>query len=230
MYGVGYLDVVDELKLFLEAIIHTLFYKHGIYPPDSFTTTKRFGINVRRHNQPEVIHYVQQIIDVFHLLLKDKILRDCAIVIEENGSPKNVITYNLQVEHFLYKTPIRHFDTETLHNEFAKALMKIEIRKCGLQRDLKVADTTQQLTEPCDFNVYFYTISKLKGAIIKGFGPKEENVKHAYAYSPPILELEKNRELSSAPRDYIQSIVLPTGETYDDTDTDVPLIQLYTCE
>ncbi|KAK1936405.1 hypothetical protein X943_003248 [Babesia divergens] len=128
MYRSGYLDLICELKYLLEVLIHTVFYHYRIYPQGSFQKHRRFGIIVRCQEKPEVIRYVQQLTEVLYLLLKDKVLNACSIVLTRKDSGETLATYNLQVERHLYMTTISHFDITSLRDEFAKALMKFETR------------------------------------------------------------------------------------------------------
>lgn len=214
VYKCGYLDLICELKHLLEVLIHSIFYLYRIYPRASFQKHKRFGIIVRCQEREEVIQYVQRLVQVFYLLLKDKILHSCSIVLKEKVSGEEIATYNVEVEKFLYSSTVSHFEILKLRKEFSYVLMNLET--C-------LATPKVQ----CEFNVYFHTKAKIKGAIVKGVYPRKCNMPVAQASSPPALKLEDTHKLPRGARHYIHSVMLLTGNAKEKLDTQVPVVQIY---
>jgi hypothetical protein len=54
--------VVDLCLEFLEAFVHQTLYHREIYAPALFERRRLYGIAIRRARQPELIHYIQEII------------------------------------------------------------------------------------------------------------------------------------------------------------------------
>ncbi|KAF9963746.1 MAD2 mitotic arrest deficient-like 2 [Modicella reniformis] len=84
-YG-GRAVVSDVLSEFFEVAIHMILFVRGIYPPELFESTQKYGCPIKTARHPGLLSYIQQIVRSIRVeLQKDSIHKICVVTLGPTG-------------------------------------------------------------------------------------------------------------------------------------------------
>ncbi|KAI8347125.1 DNA-binding protein [Mortierella sp. GBAus27b] len=111
----GRVVVADVLCEFLEVAIHMILFVRGIYPPELFESTQKYGCPIKTARHPALISYIQQVVRSIRVeLQKDSIHRICVVTLGPNGQA---------LERFVFEASmLRAFDERLLQSSTGSSL------------------------------------------------------------------------------------------------------------
>ncbi|KAF9903838.1 MAD2 mitotic arrest deficient-like 2 [Lobosporangium transversale] len=88
-------DVICE---FLEVAIHLILFVRGIYPPELFESTQKYGCPIRTARHPGLTSYIQQIIrSIKAELQKGTIHRICIVTLDSTGQALDRFVFEMSM-------------------------------------------------------------------------------------------------------------------------------------
>ncbi|GAB7343407.1 hypothetical protein MBLNU457_1440t1 [Dothideomycetes sp. NU457] len=153
---------------FFEYCIHTILFQRGVYPPEDFTTVKKYGLNMLVSQDDQVKAYIKKIMSqLSKWMLKAKISK-LVIVITSKETGEHVERWQFDVQIFGKDTAnITTKQTADENSSAASEQAKVEKSDQEIQQEIQsifrqiTASVTflPQLDGNCTFNVLVYADS-----------------------------------------------------------------------
>ncbi|ORZ10880.1 mitotic spindle assembly checkpoint protein MAD2 [Absidia repens] len=141
----------DMVVDFFETSIHSILYQRGVYPPEDFKQTKRFGVSILMSINPELNAYLDEIVQQLKAWLKTNHINKLVLVIKSKETNETLERWQFDVK--VVKNNHRLSKTSSGDNSVNAAK---EIR--GIMRQIVASVSFLPILDDddCTFNILVY--------------------------------------------------------------------------